>query len=76
VVPGGWQVLLFNPPPNHGITTVWGNPASVTIAASDRLAVDFGLASGFTATATPTPTRAPCPACQRDYLPLLLQGGN
>ena len=76
VEPGAWQVLLFNPPPNYGVTTVWGNPATVAVNGSDRLAVDFGLSAGFAATATPTPTRTPCPACKLNYLPVILQGGN
>lgn len=75
VEPGVWQVLL-SAPGNYGITTAQGNPASVTVNGGDRLAIDFGLSLGFTATATPTPTRTPCPACQRDYLPVILQGGN
>lgn len=75
VEPGAWQVAL-SAPPNYGITTAWGNPASVTINGSDRLAVNFGLALGASVTPTPTATRTPCPACQSDYLPLILQGGS
>lgn len=75
VEPGAWQVTL-SAPPSYGVTTAWGNPATVTVNGSDRLAVDFGLALGVTVTPTPTATRTPCPQCQRDYLPLILQGGN
>jgi hypothetical protein len=76
VEPGLYQVTLFNRPPGYGVTTVWGDPASATVNGSDRLTINFGLALGVTVTPTPTATRTPCPQCQRDYLPMILQGGN